>query len=473
MSLGSIARGDRKHWPQTWWLPLLLVFVALALGVSAAFISPQVLVGGVALIVAIALVLLNFESALLVILVIRPFLEMEFFQNYSFYRTTTNVGLDAAAAANLLIAFVGILYIWIHKINVSKSLVSRTFIAFIYICIVSTIFSSDRMLTLAQTIIVISYFALFVVLASVIRTRKQVNRLLMVYLLSAVAPTVTAIYQALTSESTYGATGMPRVSGILTTWASLGEFMILPLTVALMLCLRSNSLAKRVGYGILFLIFAVPFFFSFTRTTWAGFVLIAFILAVFRYRALLVLIPVVLVVVWVAVPSVSLRFSDLSLQNPDASTLGVRLRLWRAAIDLFESSPLVGVGFGIADKRVGFMAFGKNVPVHNTYLRVLADLGLVGFIAYLGLQLSFLGDAIFSYKNVRSLLYRTLVVGFIAVWAATLWQQFWGNHLTTSIRQFYFWSFAALSYALVRVEREDGLPIGNVGKEVARGLGIS
>jgi O-antigen ligase len=384
ISLG-IGREEGAQWLQPKWFPFLLVFLAFALGVLAAVISPYTLVLILVLVVVSSLALLNFEATLLIALAIRPCLDWKFFQNNSFYRTTAGVGLDMAAMLNLLITFIGLLYILAHKINIFKTSVSKVALAFI--CI--------------------------------------------------------------------------RVNGGLTSNASLGEFLVLPLTVAVVLFLQPQSLIRRIGYGILAVFFAVPFFFSQTRTPWAGFVLILLILAFFRYRKLLLLISVVLIILWLLVPAVSLRFSDVSFKNPETSTLGVRLQLWSAAIDLFNSSPLVGVGFGVADSRTGFMAFGKQHPVHNTYLRVLADTGIVGFIAYWGLLFSFLWEAAVSYRKLHNPFYRTLVVGFAALCAALMWQRIWGNQLTTSIRQFYFWSYAALVPALVWVERRELHQNGN------------
>jgi O-antigen ligase len=473
-SLGIAQRQrDGKQWPQAEWFPFLLAFLALTLGVSAVVIPPYIYVGVVALAVVASLVLLNFESALLLILIIRPCLDMEFFQNYNVYRTTTNVGLDAAAAVNMLITLVGILYILAHKINIFKSSVSKATLVFVSICAFTTIFSSDRVLTLAQTTIVVSHFVLYIAFATVIRSRKQVNRLLTVYLLAAVVPSAMALYQVLTSASTYRVTGVPRVSGVLTTRASLGAFMILPLTITVILFLRSDSLIKRIGYGILLMFFAIPFFFSLTRVGWAGFVLVLFILMAFRYRKLLLLIPVALIILWVTIPAISLRFSDVSLQNPETSTLGFRLKMWNAAIDIFESSPIVGVGFGVADTRAGFIAIGSYHPVHNTYLRVLADTGLVGFIAYMGLLFSFLWDAASSYRKLSDSFYRTLAIGFVGICASLMWQRMWGNHVTTSVRQFYFWSYAALVYALVWVERKELHHHSSDEKGVVSGSGVS
>jgi O-antigen ligase len=64
------------------------------------------------------------------------------------------------------------------------------------------------------------------------------------------------------------------------------------------------------------------------------------------------------------------RLED-SLSSTELS-LALRMIAWERAIDAFQSSPLVGVGWGNFESEPGSHA-------HNSYLHVLAELGLIGF----------------------------------------------------------------------------------------------
>ena len=70
-----------------------------------------------------------------------------------------------------------------------------------------------------------------------------------------------------------------------------------------------------------------------------------------------------------------------------------RLIIWGRAIEVFLAHPFLGVGFGnfhdVVYQEGGIVL---NVPLgyeslhaHNTYLEVLTGLGLLGFLAYLGM----------------------------------------------------------------------------------------
>ena len=86
-----------------------------------------------------------------------------------------------------------------------------------------------------------------------------------------------------------------------------------------------------------------------------------------------------------------------SISASDAS-LGVRLTLWRATLDMISAHPLTGVGAGAWENEVPlFQAKGSQLEtdyyVHNEYLQLVAEYGVVGWLFLLGL-LTFVLEAI-------------------------------------------------------------------------------
>jgi len=59
----------------------------------------------------------------------------------------------------------------------------------------------------------------------------------------------------------------------------------------------------------------------------------------------------------------------------DSSAQG-RLDIWEYALEMFKSSPIFGVGF----RTFGYV---KNIDTHNNFVKILAELGLIGFCIYL------------------------------------------------------------------------------------------
>jgi O-antigen ligase len=64
-----------------------------------------------------------------------------------------------------------------------------------------------------------------------------------------------------------------------------------------------------------------------------------------------------------------------------------RLDLWLIALDTFSAHPLFGVGFGAFPSIAETRGFTKNeffIPVvHNTYLSVITETGIIGFLLFL------------------------------------------------------------------------------------------
>jgi O-antigen ligase len=86
---------------------------------------------------------------------------------------------------------------------------------------------------------------------------------------------------------------------------------------------------------------------------------------------------------------------QFSIENPDEKVANLDIRyewLWPRALAYFRQSPIVGMGFGSFDDTISlvvnyFGVFGRAVGItaehsdshaHNSYLNILAELGIVG-----------------------------------------------------------------------------------------------
>jgi O-antigen ligase len=80
-----------------------------------------------------------------------------------------------------------------------------------------------------------------------------------------------------------------------------------------------------------------------------------------------------------------------------------RLDLWRAAMQLFASHPLLGVGPDnfrhLYGSLLGLEAWDERVQANNVYLELLADLGALGLGAFLWVLASPASDIARSYRK--------------------------------------------------------------------------
>lgn len=79
-----------------------------------------------------------------------------------------------------------------------------------------------------------------------------------------------------------------------------------------------------------------------------------------------------------SIPGFHRIFSTLSDVNNGISTSSSRDFLWASALNVFHSSPVIGVGVG------RFMQVsGSDMDAHNAYLQILAEQGIVGLLLFI------------------------------------------------------------------------------------------
>lgn len=105
--------------------------------------------------------------------------------------------------------------------------------------------------------------------------------------------------------------------------------------------------------------------------TWAG-----------NPRTMLLLVLALACVVWLVPNVVPSALLERVTEGTEAGTFALRQDQWRLGLEIWDDSPLIGVGAG------GFITAvtergGRALGAHNTFVQILADNGAVG----LGLQL--------------------------------------------------------------------------------------
>ena len=94
---------------------------------------------------------------------------------------------------------------------------------------------------------------------------------------------------------------------------------------------------------------------------------------------------------------------------------GGRIALWRATIKLFFEHPVLGIGSGALNSPLQLGAYA-----HNTFLSILAELGLIGFILYMALLIITL-RGVFKQSNRLSALWLTV----FSVWVIGVFTLTW------------------------------------------------
>ena len=170
----------------------------------------------------------------------------------------------------------------------------------------------------------------------------------------------------------------------------LGGFLVLLVPLAITCAL----LARRWRGLFAFAAFAaaVGVYGSYSRGALIGLALVPFVFM--RGWRLWVVGPLVALVVVLAAPNlVRERFATLTSSSSEVAT---RVDIWRTALNVWESHPVIGVGLGgfpqaYAEARLPGKVFLPSTVfqppphAHDVFLQLLAEQGILGFIAFVAI----------------------------------------------------------------------------------------
>ncbi len=184
--------------------------------------------------------------------------------------------------------------------------------------------------------------------------------------------------------------------------------------------------------------------YSFSRGGYVAFLAGWLFIGVVKQRKLL-LVLAVFALMWASLVPGAVRDRVLMTYDPNSGDLDrsaeIRLDLWRDALDLFRTNPVLGTGFNTYAymKRVGDYA-----DTHNLYLKVLVETGMVGLGIFLWLLLKAFSTGWRLFRRTDDRFYSALGLG-LAAWvicsaAANLFGDRWSYFQING----YLWLLAGL-----------------------------
>lgn len=163
---------------------------------------------------------------------------------------------------------------------------------------------------------------------------------------------------------------------------------ILLLSIGIWLFIFNGILGARMGILIYFVMAALfAFYLIYTMRKW--WLTISLILAV-------IALPVV---TYLSIPSVKIRVDEIKYElnnyqhggDPSGQSIAQRFVFWKIAIDIFKTSPVIGIGTG--DVKDAYTTYYDAHPTiiqekfqhraHNQYLTILFTFGVIGFVIFM------------------------------------------------------------------------------------------
>jgi O-antigen ligase len=274
---------------------------------------------------------------------------------------------------------------------------------------------------------------------------------------------------------------LTRIHGFMGHWMNFGGQQMLVFTALLAFLLLSPGLAKgfpagQEGKGLYWLVMAVvatSLVLTFTRGVWLGcFVATLYIVAKWKPHTLWV-IPVLLVVAYLAAPSMIRRRVSLAFHPTDDPALAIRLEMWGAGLRMVREHPWVGVGpENIPQVYTQYLPpgttpmAGYHDHLHDNLLQLAAERGLPCLMAWLWFMLA-LGWNILRIRG-RLSSERWVADAALAAWLAFLAEGFFEYNFGTSPVLMVFLFLMSTPFVAEQIESRTKEPsatgLGNEGR---------
>jgi O-antigen ligase len=362
-------------------------------------------------------------------------------------------GLGAAGAVSVIFLCVGT--IWLFAEPISMRVPVPTFVwpvaAFVGAGALSILVAKNQVGAIEDVIRFATLVLIVLVLNQLLTTERALKHLLVAVYASLAIPATVGAYQVATKTGYHLSASFSRVRG---TFDHPNPFaiyltMMIVMGVALVLKVQRRSvkllLLGAIGLSGTFLLL------TYTRSAWIATLAGLLVVAFYQGKRLLPIMGFAVVLVMMLVPSVAMRFSDLSTDTTQSGAAGNslvwRFEYWQQALQLSEN-PIVGAGL-----RTVQASTDVSKEPHNDFIRVYVETGLIGLSAYVWFLISLARSARRSIHNTRSPLEHSVAVGFAGCLAAFLILSLVSNVISQLVILWYFLAFAVAAAAGPRLER--------------------
>ncbi|TRZ81281.1 hypothetical protein D4R86_02895 [bacterium] len=260
--------------------------------------------------------------------------------------------------------------------------------AFSAISLISILWTPQPILGLREIFRLLSIFIIYLTSFLLVKHRKDFKKLLYVLISSSIIPLIVAFWQYYVGkgEVIFGEF-FRRLYGTFFYPNSLAFFLVFITGILLLVLYWSKKIQTKAFYSII--IFSSFFILlrTYTRGAWIGALIIFFTFGFFKFKKVLLIGILFLILLSISVPLLQERIRDIITLEP-FSSLVWRFRLWENTMPFFFERPILGHGlssFQFLSQNVQGLSLLPAPEAHNDYLKILIETGAVGLIMYISI----------------------------------------------------------------------------------------
>ena len=236
-------------------------------------------------------------------------------------------------------------------------------------------------------------FMIFFWVLNCVRENNLRNSLSLILIASATLAGLFGLYQYWQdfNLTPSGQMSLNRIEGSLSTYMTFSGLLMLAGVTALSWVMFQRPAQSWVWASVA--IITSCLLLTLTRQAWFGFLIALVFLIFFWRKKVLLLLPIILLITYIASPlSTQKRIKDMF--SGEDVTFGMRVALWKGGWEVFKDYPLTGCGFRCVDlvnsqypDPTGYVARYRGM--HNNLIQVAVDTGILGATAWLGIWFCF------------------------------------------------------------------------------------
>jgi O-antigen ligase len=177
--------------------------------------------------------------------------------------------------------------------------------------------------------------------------------------------------------------------------------MSIPLSFMILFFVKNKLL--KIGAFFTLLSLLPCFVWNSSRAAWIAVVFSTLFIVFLRKRVLALILVAILIIIILFLPQ---NEKDRITSITRTTVLADRPAMWKAALNIFKDHPVFGAGPGMYEKLFdkyyaapeGYKGY-TYLHAHNTYLELMAEMGVVGLLAFLGIFAVFLK---YAFKTIIS-----------------------------------------------------------------------
>ena len=418
-----------------------------------------------------------------------------------FYPYCRTVFIPAKELIAEILVILGLMFWGLKVLSQEKSkLTSSTLnfpvLSFIFICILSLIWSDNFFVSLKELPLFLAGPLLYFVMTNNISNERQIRRILNVLLIVGSLFGIYGIFQYNGIDFSFWMRniGRQQVFGLFGNVNYFAEYLIVPLPIATSLFFVSQNKWKKILLLIGIIAMGASLIATFTRGSYLGFgaslIFMFFLFLISRgknfikknRKIFIIILTVVIIITFLFIIPTPLNKSGTAIEKiksrisisqlSQSYSIKRRIATWKFTILMIKDHPLLGSGIGTykyntLKYQAEFFKQGENRSLyphgfaekaHNEYLQLWAEMGIFGLGIFIWLIISYFNYGLKILRKIKDEYKQAIIIGLMGVVMAVLVDGIFGFPLHLPATTILFWMALGLTVAFGESEKDGKKP---------------